>query len=72
MFVIIKQVLLYVIFGTYRNVLYDIWYLQECFTRVLKGHINLCAAVFPNGVKGNANMRFNRHRNISFEHCSYL
>lgn len=27
-------------------------YEKECFTRVLKGHINLCAAVFPNGVKG--------------------
>ncbi|PVD29782.1 hypothetical protein C0Q70_09039 [Pomacea canaliculata] len=25
---------------------------QECFTRVLKGHISLCTAVFPNGVKG--------------------
>ncbi|KAK7498449.1 hypothetical protein BaRGS_00010403 [Batillaria attramentaria] len=27
-------------------------YEQECFTRVLKGHINLCTAIFPNGVKG--------------------
>ncbi|KAK7009131.1 xaa-Pro aminopeptidase 1-like isoform X1 [Biomphalaria glabrata] len=25
---------------------------QECFTRVLKGHINLCTAIFPNGIKG--------------------
>ncbi|KAL8615725.1 hypothetical protein ACOMHN_007478 [Nucella lapillus] len=25
---------------------------QECFTRVLKGHINLCTAIFPNTVKG--------------------
>lgn len=25
---------------------------QECFTRVLKGHINLSSTVFPNGVKG--------------------
>ncbi|CAH1783979.1 unnamed protein product, partial [Owenia fusiformis] len=27
-------------------------YEQECFTRVLKGHIALAAIVFPNGVKG--------------------
>lgn len=27
-------------------------YEKECFTRVLKGHIQLCSAVFPNGVKG--------------------
>ncbi|XP_076464238.1 xaa-Pro aminopeptidase 1-like isoform X2 [Babylonia areolata] len=27
-------------------------YEQECFTRVLKGHINLCTAVFPSTVKG--------------------
>ncbi|KAL4231887.1 Xaa-Pro aminopeptidase 1 [Mactra antiquata] len=27
-------------------------YEKECFTRVLKGHINLSTAVFPNGVKG--------------------
>ncbi|KAK6178613.1 hypothetical protein SNE40_013364 [Patella caerulea] len=27
-------------------------YQQECFTRVLKGHISLATAVFPNGVKG--------------------
>ncbi|GFO35709.1 Xaa-pro aminopeptidase 1 [Plakobranchus ocellatus] len=25
---------------------------QECFTRVLKGHINLASAVFPKGMKG--------------------
>ncbi|WAR20846.1 XPP1-like protein, partial [Mya arenaria] len=25
---------------------------DECFTRVLKGHINLCRSVFPNGLKG--------------------
>ena len=25
---------------------------QECYTRVLKGHINLSSAIFPNGVKG--------------------
>ncbi|CAC5381437.1 pepP [Mytilus coruscus] len=25
---------------------------KECFTRVLKGNINLCTAVFPQGVKG--------------------
>lgn len=25
---------------------------QECFTRVLKGHINLSSAIFPNGIKG--------------------
>lgn len=25
---------------------------QECFTRVLKGHINLSSTIFPNGVKG--------------------
>lgn len=25
---------------------------QDCFTRVLKGHINLATAIFPNGVKG--------------------
>lgn len=25
---------------------------KECFTRVLKGNINLCTAIFPNGVKG--------------------
>ncbi|XP_052772140.1 xaa-Pro aminopeptidase 1-like [Mya arenaria] len=27
-------------------------YEKECFTRVLKGHINLCRSVFPNGLKG--------------------
>lgn len=27
-------------------------YEKECFTRVLKGHINLSTVVFPNGVKG--------------------
>lgn len=27
-------------------------YEKECFTRVLKGHINLCSVIFPNGVKG--------------------
>ncbi|XP_071167709.1 LOW QUALITY PROTEIN: xaa-Pro aminopeptidase 1-like [Mytilus edulis] len=25
---------------------------KECFTRVLKGNINLCTAIFPQGVKG--------------------
>ncbi|EDV22938.1 uncharacterized protein TRIADDRAFT_28167 [Trichoplax adhaerens] len=25
---------------------------KECFTRVLKGHINLCKAIFPNGTNG--------------------
>ncbi|XP_059160080.1 xaa-Pro aminopeptidase 1-like [Physella acuta] len=25
---------------------------QECFTRVLKGHINLASAIFPPGIKG--------------------
>ncbi|KAK7109470.1 xaa-Pro aminopeptidase 1-like [Littorina saxatilis] len=25
---------------------------QDCFTRVLKGHINLCTVIFPNTVKG--------------------
>jgi len=27
-------------------------YEQDCFTRVLKGHINLSSVIFPNGVKG--------------------
>ncbi|ESO95131.1 hypothetical protein LOTGIDRAFT_215291 [Lottia gigantea] len=27
-------------------------YQKECFTRVLKGHINLATVIFPNGVKG--------------------
>ncbi|RUS71962.1 hypothetical protein EGW08_020275 [Elysia chlorotica] len=27
-------------------------YEQECFTRVLKGHINLSSAIFPKGLKG--------------------
>lgn len=27
-------------------------YEKECFTRVLKGHINLSTVIFPNGVKG--------------------
>lgn len=27
---------------------------KECFTRVLKGHINLSSVVFPNGVKGHS------------------
>lgn len=29
-------------------------FLQECFTYVLKGHIAVSAAVFPNGTKGAA------------------
>ena len=29
-------------------------YLKECFTRVLKGHIALARAVFPNKTTGNA------------------
>ncbi len=28
-------------------------YEKECFTHVLKGHIALASAVWPNGVKGN-------------------
>lgn len=27
-------------------------FLQECFTYVLKGHIAVSAAIFPNGTKG--------------------
>ncbi|KAK3095170.1 hypothetical protein FSP39_011006 [Pinctada imbricata] len=27
-------------------------HVKECYTRVLKGHINLSSAIFPNGVKG--------------------
>ena len=32
---------------------FTLYVFQECFTRVLKGHISLAATVFPNGVKGN-------------------
>ena len=35
-----------------KSIAYVVLVLQECFTRVLKGHINLSTVVFPNTVKG--------------------
>lgn len=35
-----------------KNLLSGFDVFQECFTRVLKGHINLATAIFPENVNG--------------------
>lgn len=57
----------------------SVWYMsflsQECFTRVLKGHIALANVIFPNETKGKSFSFFSLHAAIfgiiSFIACSH-